>query len=788
MTANPIDAVGGIATTANVVKADISGWAKARVPQVMADATEVRNTLLLLQLVIVIKAMGTIYIQDTADTTTLDDGFSCIISSDGKRFKAVSVVPAPTTGSLGGIFASAAVTHQYVTGLDTSGNLLRLQPSLSDLTDVITGKSTDGTFASNSDTLLPTQKAVKTYVDTVAQGLDPKQSVLVATTANLTLSGEQTIDGILTSASRILVKNQTTASQNGIYITAAGAWARSLDADTWAELPGAFVFVEQGTVNDNTGWTCTVNAGGTLGTTAVTFVQFSGAGTFTAGTNITLTGSVFSLGTLSGTIAGTPTLSGANFITRANLAQVAASSLSGNPTGTLANESGITLGSTLNFSSTTLNATTATGAQLGVVKPDGTTITVSAGVLTAVGAAATSVAVGTTTISSGTSGDLLYDNGGTLGNLPMGSLFSSSVTGGSTTYAAAQAGFNVERSNSGTAVMTDTLPGTGTAVLPANSVVTVTNADASASLAISAASGALIKGGRAINGFLYLGPGQTVQIQSDGSNYWPISVPTRIKMAANTTIFVATTGSDTASHGLTTGSAFLTTNHAWAFAQNSLDLNGFVLTIQHATGTYASTIQLNGRMVGQNGPASVLIQGDLVTPANVVFPGVGSTTSVVADFGAQFQIQGVQISSASSQGLAVRDSGSVVNIQTINFGATSGAAITAVTGGTLRVVGSYAIVGSEGVHWNASAGGQITIEAAATITISASLTWATSFAFAQSVGVIIFDFSPTFAGAGAGTGSTGVRWGANSNGVITTGGATLPGTVGGTALTGGQFS
>lgn len=139
------------------------------------------------------------------------------------------------------------------------------------------------------------QLATKQYVDSVAQGLNTKAPVLVATTANITLSGEQTIDGIATSASRVLVKNQTTASQNGIYLSGSGAWTRTTDANTWNQLVSAYVWVEEGTLQADTGWVCTVDPGGTLGTTPVTWVQFSGAGTYTAGTGLTLTGTQFSI-------------------------------------------------------------------------------------------------------------------------------------------------------------------------------------------------------------------------------------------------------------------------------------------------------------------------------------------------------------------------------------------------------------------------------------------------------------------------------------------------------------
>lgn len=138
--------------------------------------------------------------------------------------------------------------------------------------------------------------ATKYYVDTVAQGLDVKASVVVATTANITLSGTQTIDGVTVSVGdRVLVKNQTAQADNGIYVVASGSWARSADANTWAELVSAYTFVESGSTYADTGWVCTVNAGGTLGTTPVTWSQFSGAGTYLAGTGLTLSGNTFSI-------------------------------------------------------------------------------------------------------------------------------------------------------------------------------------------------------------------------------------------------------------------------------------------------------------------------------------------------------------------------------------------------------------------------------------------------------------------------------------------------------------
>ena len=139
--------------------------------------------------------------------------------------------------------------------------------------------------------------ATKAYVDSTAQGLDAKASVRAATTANITLSGAQTIDGVsVVAGDRVLVKNQSTAANNGIYVAASGAWTRAEDLNSWAEVPGAFVFVEQGTVNAETGWVCTADQGGTIGSTAIAWTQFSSAGSYTAGAGLTLTGNTFDVG------------------------------------------------------------------------------------------------------------------------------------------------------------------------------------------------------------------------------------------------------------------------------------------------------------------------------------------------------------------------------------------------------------------------------------------------------------------------------------------------------------
>jgi hypothetical protein len=181
-------------------------------------------------------------------------------------------------GTLSGNTLAAGVTASSLTSLGTIANLT----------------ATAGTVATTPTA--STDIANKLYVDTVAQGLDAKASCVAATTADITLSGAQTIDGVsVIAGNRVLVKNQSLSQNNGIYLCASGSWTRATDANTWDALTSAFTFIEQGTANGDCGFVCTANAGGTLGTTALPWSQFSGAGTFTAGTGLTLTGSVFSL-------------------------------------------------------------------------------------------------------------------------------------------------------------------------------------------------------------------------------------------------------------------------------------------------------------------------------------------------------------------------------------------------------------------------------------------------------------------------------------------------------------
>lgn len=146
-----------------------------------------------------------------------------------------------------------------------------------------------------------TDAANKQYVDDAVAGMAWKAEVRLATTAPGTLATSfangATVDGVvLATGDRILIKDQVAGAENGIYVVnASGAPTRAADADTGGEMSGAAVFVASGTTNSGTRWLCNTTGAITLGSTAISFAQFGGGATYTAGNGLTLAGNDFNV-------------------------------------------------------------------------------------------------------------------------------------------------------------------------------------------------------------------------------------------------------------------------------------------------------------------------------------------------------------------------------------------------------------------------------------------------------------------------------------------------------------
>jgi len=306
----------------------------------------------------------------------------------------------------------------------------------------------------------PTQAqdaATKNYVDAVKTGLDVKESVRVATTTNLTATYSNgtsgvgatltnsgalaaiTIDGVsLSVGERILIKDQTVGLQNGIYTvttvgSGAAAWVltRATDADANSPIvevgPGMFTFVEEGTTNADNGFVCTNNGTITIGTTAITWVQFSGAGQITAGAGLTKTGNTLDVGGTTDriTVAAdsidiAATYAGQNTITTVGTIGTGTwqgSVISGQYGGTGINNSGktITLGGNLTTSgafATTLTVTAATSVTL----PTAGTLATLAGTETFTNKTLTSPTINSGALSGTFSGNFTLSGIVTLSN------------------------------------------------------------------------------------------------------------------------------------------------------------------------------------------------------------------------------------------------------------------------------------------------------------------------------------------------------------------------------------
>ena len=240
---------------------------------------------------------GWVYYNTTTHTLRIYDGGAWRTFLDGIATAGSSSVALTITESGGQVTVTPNLATSSTAGVMSASDKTKLDDATSDAT---AGKLVIRDGSGNIKVATPTEDAhaaTKAYVDAARSGLDVKQSVRAATTAAVLLASGlengDAIDGVtLATSDRVLVKNQSTASENGIYVVqASGAAVRATDFDGTGEVSGgAFTFVEEGTVNADSGWVVTSNGAITVGTDAIAWVQFSGAGQITAGDGLTKTG------------------------------------------------------------------------------------------------------------------------------------------------------------------------------------------------------------------------------------------------------------------------------------------------------------------------------------------------------------------------------------------------------------------------------------------------------------------------------------------------------------------
>ena len=215
-----------------------------------------------------------------------------------------SILSGPTTGSDASPTFRALVAadipslaHDKISDFDAGVRANRLDQMAAPSASVSLNSQTITNLA---DPVNAQDAATKSFVEATAQGLDVKDSCVAATTANITIStalnNGDTLDGVtLSTNDRVLVKDQSTASENGIYVVGSSP-ARADDLAAGADAAGFFTFVEQGTVNADNGFVCTSNKGSAVvGTNNLTIAQFSGAGQITAGDGLDKSGNTLSL-------------------------------------------------------------------------------------------------------------------------------------------------------------------------------------------------------------------------------------------------------------------------------------------------------------------------------------------------------------------------------------------------------------------------------------------------------------------------------------------------------------
>ena len=264
--ANDLAGLEGLATTGYAVRTGDGTWTTRSISSLSSR-------------IVVTEGSGVVSNTDLDLATLADAGTGTFLKFTRDAYGRVSGTTAVVLSDITGL---ADGTYVNVTGDTMTGNL------------VFSGGVT---VSGVPNPTLDTQVANKAYVDAVAAGLSWKQAVKAASTGNVALAigSSATLDGVaLVAGDRVLLKDQTAGAENGIYVYDGSALARSTDMDAAAEFSGATVFVTEGTVNKDSGWTQTAEVA-TLGTTAVAWAQFSGSSTYTWGTGLSSSGNTISV-------------------------------------------------------------------------------------------------------------------------------------------------------------------------------------------------------------------------------------------------------------------------------------------------------------------------------------------------------------------------------------------------------------------------------------------------------------------------------------------------------------
>lgn len=386
----------------------------------------------------------------SAITTTL-----ATVNSNVGSYGSASSIPVLTVDAKGRVTAISTVAPSVTEAQIVDGSILARLAS----NESISGSWTFTNTVTGSDPVNGTHLATKQYVDSVASGLIPHEAVRLATTANITLAGLQTIDGVaLATGNRVLVKNQSNDAQNGIYIAQTGAWNRASDFDGNPNnevSSGDFVFVTQGATQAGQGWVLITTGTITIGTTALTFSQISSAGGGVTSVNVSggSTGLTFGGGpiTTSGTITASGTLALASGGTGATTQAGAANAVLPSQ----ASQSGKFLstdGSNVSWQSASVAASALTGTTL------------------ASGVTASSLT------SVGTLSTLAVSGSATVGGIAIGYLTVPQNTQGTYTLVLADSGKHIFTNAGG---VTWTIPANASVAYPIGTTLTFVNQSAS---------------------------------------------------------------------------------------------------------------------------------------------------------------------------------------------------------------------------------------------------------------------------------------------------------------------